>query len=61
MNGADPNEDHLIPTNLTGAHLQDTDLRGAYLKGATGITREDLEHQVSSLEGTIMPDGSKHD
>jgi hypothetical protein len=61
MNGADPNEDHLIPTNLTGAHLQDTDLRGAYLKGAAGITREELVRQASSLGVAIIPDGSKHD
>jgi hypothetical protein len=35
-------------------------LDNADLRGATGITNEELERQAESLEGTVMPDGSKH-
>jgi hypothetical protein len=46
---------HLSAANLSGANLS-----GANLSGAKGITNEDLERQAYSLEGAIMPDGSKH-
>jgi len=35
-------------------------LRGANLRGAAGITNEELEQRAHSLEDAIMPDGSKH-
>ena len=44
----------LRDTNFTGA-----DLRGANLKNASGLTDEQLGKCVS-LQGAIMPDGSKH-
>jgi hypothetical protein len=55
----------LRKTNLSGAALHDANLRGAHLEGADlrdarGVTEEELEKQAENLEGTIMPDGSKH-
>jgi hypothetical protein len=35
-------------------------LNFAYLKGALGITLEELEKKVKSLQNATMPDGSKH-
>ncbi len=70
-NGSDPSnidasDDHMIPADLSGAYLSNADLTGAYLsganlRGATGMTREELEQQATSLKGATMPDGSKHD
>src|SRR5215212_9992213 len=56
LGGADLREDDLSRANLSRA-----DLTGADLRGAQGITNEVLESQARSLEGAIMPDGSKHD
>jgi uncharacterized protein YjbI with pentapeptide repeats len=53
-------ETDLSGTNLSGADLSGADLSGADLSGAAGITNEELEQQSKSLEGAIMPDGSKH-
>jgi hypothetical protein len=55
----------LRKTNLSGADLHGANLRGAHLEGADlrdarGVTEEELEKQAENLEGTIMPDGSKH-
>jgi uncharacterized protein YjbI with pentapeptide repeats len=55
----------LRKTNLSGAALHEANLRGAHLEGADlrdarGVTEEELEKQAENLEGTIMPDGSKH-
>jgi hypothetical protein len=65
----------LLNVNLRGAILAEAHLRGAYLRGANlsraildranlsgaaGITTEELEQQTRSLEGAILPDGSKH-
>ena len=55
----------LRKTNLRGAALHEANLRGAHLEGADlrdarGVTEEELEKQAENLEGTIMPDGSKH-
>jgi hypothetical protein len=55
LNGADLREAYLREANLRGAYL-----RGAYLRGARGITNKQLEQQAETLEGAIMPDGSKH-
>jgi uncharacterized protein YjbI with pentapeptide repeats len=57
---------HLRGTDLTEANLTRTDLTGAYLvevnlTDATGVTNDELERQASSLAGTTMPDGSRHD
>jgi Pentapeptide repeats (8 copies) len=48
-----------IRTRLSGAHLSEADLSNAYLLGAE-VTNEQLA-KCSSLRGTIMPDGSRHD
>jgi pentapeptide repeat protein len=55
----------LRKTNLSGAALHEANLCGAHLEGADlrdarGVTEEELEKQAENLEGTIMPDGSKH-
>jgi hypothetical protein len=50
----------LIGADLVGADLSDADLSDANMQGATGVTHQELEQQVYSLEGAIMPDGSKH-
>ncbi len=50
----------LMRANLRSTNLSGADLSGADLSGATGMTTEVLERQAYSLEGTIMPDGSKH-
>jgi uncharacterized protein YjbI with pentapeptide repeats len=46
--------------DLSDANLGDANLCGANLSGVTGVTNEELEQQAKSLEGAIMPDGSKH-
>ena len=50
----------LIGADLVGADLSDADLSDANMQGATGVTHQELEQQAYSLEGAIMPDGSKH-
>jgi hypothetical protein len=49
--------------NLEGANLADANLTDAILDGAVlidaNVTRDQLD-KASSLEGAIMPDGSKH-
>jgi uncharacterized protein YjbI with pentapeptide repeats len=57
---ADLRRADLRRTNLSGANLSGADLSGADLSEAVGITTEELEQQALSLEGVIMPDGSKH-
>jgi hypothetical protein len=68
--------DHLRPTRLNHASLKWANLEGTYMKGtdltranltgaflwkAVGITNEELKQQARSLEGAVMPDGSKCD
>lgn len=54
----------LKEADLTDADLTDADLRGVFKYTQEGskqqITNEELELQTNFLEGTIMPDGSKH-
>jgi hypothetical protein len=49
-----------LEQGLEAANLRDANLSGANLKGAQGVTEEQLEKQAKTLEGAIMPDGSKH-
>ena len=51
----------LLEANLSKAELWGADLRKASLREATGITNEELEQMAYSLEGAIMPDGSRND
>jgi uncharacterized protein YjbI with pentapeptide repeats len=60
LSGADLSEANLTGANLSGVRLNRADLSGANLSGANGITTEQLEQQAASLEGAIMPDGSKY-
>jgi uncharacterized protein YjbI with pentapeptide repeats len=46
--------------NLSKAKLFGADLSKVNLKGAIGVTVEELKKQAISLTGTTMPDGSKH-
>ena len=63
LSGADPSDidssnDHLVLTNLSGADLSNADLSGAYLTGAR-VSEAQLD-TCESLQGAIMPDGTKH-
>jgi Pentapeptide repeats (8 copies) len=51
---ADLSQADLIRTDLTGANLREADL-----SAAKGITTTELARVAKSLEGAIMPDGSK--
>jgi hypothetical protein len=48
----------LIGADLSNAELFGANLSEAYLRLAHGVTKEELEQQAESLEGTIMPDGT---
>ena len=50
---------NLSDANLSNAKLSRANLRGTNLRGAKGVTDEQLG-EAKSLEGAIMPDGSKH-
>ena len=68
LRGANLHNATLNNSTLLGADLRNTDLSEAYfgganlvrahLKGATGITIEELESEAKSLRGATMPDGS---
>jgi uncharacterized protein YjbI with pentapeptide repeats len=60
LSRADLSEARLSGAYLSGAYLSRADLSDAYLKGARGVTKEQLD-QALSLEGAMMPDGSIHD
>lgn len=54
LNGAD-----LSLTNLSNDDLSSANLKGTNLSQAKGLTMEQL-HRAKSLQGTILPDGSRH-
>jgi uncharacterized protein YjbI with pentapeptide repeats len=56
LSGAD-----LENADLSGVHLHVVDFREADLRGAIGITNEELEQQAESLEGATMPNGQKYE
>ena len=58
--GADLSWTILSDANLEAANLFAADLSGANMQGARGVTSQQLEQQTYSLEGAILPDGSKH-
>jgi len=51
---------NLEGADLGGAVIHDANLSGANLENATGKTAEQLDGQVGSLEGAIMPNGQKY-
>jgi hypothetical protein len=55
---ADLSDDNLLGADLSDADLSDADLSNADLGRTHGVTKEGLEQQAESLEGTIMPDGT---
>src|SRR5260221_481461 len=59
LSGADLHGAHLTLADLNGANLSRADLHGANLTNAPGTTPAQLA-QARSLQGTTMPDGSKH-
>jgi uncharacterized protein YjbI with pentapeptide repeats len=65
LSGASLKYANLSGANLTWTTLNEADLKGANLEDANlskarGINKEQLEQQTQFLEGTTMPDGSKH-
>jgi hypothetical protein len=60
LSGAHLSGAHLRGAKLSRADLLGADLSAANLTGVFGVTKERLEGQASSLEGTVMPDGSIH-
>jgi uncharacterized protein YjbI with pentapeptide repeats len=61
LGGADLSTARLRDADLSSAGLTDADLSFADLRGATGVTTRSLDVHNVKLEGTIMPNGSKHD
>jgi hypothetical protein len=61
LHGADLRGASLEGAYLREADLRGADLRGADLRGAEGVSEGQLEVQAKTLEGTIMPNGLKHD
>ncbi len=51
----------LSGADLSGASLNMADLSGADLENVVGVSNWELELMASTVEGTIMPDGTKHD
>jgi Pentapeptide repeats (8 copies) len=51
----------LANADLTSADLSGVDLTSADLSGAIGVTKEQLEQHVSSLDGATMPNGQKYE
>ena len=45
---------------MSYAALIQADLSNANLSGAQGVTKGTLRAQYAKLDGTIMPDGTKH-
>jgi hypothetical protein len=60
LSEADLRDADLSFAYLRNANLNGADLSGADLSDARGVTEEQLEDQAQTLEGAIMPDGSKH-
>jgi len=60
LSGANLSDADLNGADLSDAALSGVTLFGADLEDARGITKEQLEKQAATLEGAIMPDGSKH-
>jgi len=58
--GIDLTGANLVGANLSDASLGEADLSGANLKDVIGITNEELEMILVSLQGATMPDGTKH-
>jgi uncharacterized protein YjbI with pentapeptide repeats len=66
LNEADLSRAVLYRADLSGAvllnvDLSDAGLDDANLRGAEGITNEELERQAASLEGATMPNGQKYE
>jgi hypothetical protein len=58
----DPSGDFVqAHADLSEADLRGADLTDADLSEATGVTNEELEQQVSTLEGATMPNGQKYE
>jgi hypothetical protein len=66
LSGADLSGAYLSDANLSDAVLLNVDLSNAVLdnanlRGAEGISNEQLEQQAYSLEGATMPNGQKYE
>jgi uncharacterized protein YjbI with pentapeptide repeats len=60
LNGTDLSGAILHGADLSGASLIEADLSYADLSGAKGVTNRTLEAQYVRLEGTTLPNGTKH-
>jgi hypothetical protein len=70
LTGADLSDANLEGAGLSGADLSVADLSDAYLRyadlsktnlrGAQGISNEELDQQAETLEGATMPNGQKY-
>jgi hypothetical protein len=58
---ADLKNANLRGANLRNANLPNANLDHADLRGAKGVTNEELEQQAASLKGATMPDGQKYE
>jgi uncharacterized protein YjbI with pentapeptide repeats len=59
--GADLSDAELSDAELSDADLSDAKFSDADLRGARGVTNEELEQQAASLEGATMPNGQKYE
>ena len=60
VNRTDLSSAILRGADLSYAALIQADLSNANLSGAQGVTKGTLRAQYAKLDGTIMPDGTKH-
>ena len=61
LEGANLSRTHLSGANFSDAYLSNVDLSRTTLSGAKGVLNEELEQQVKTLKGTIMPNGQKYE
>jgi uncharacterized protein YjbI with pentapeptide repeats len=71
LSGADLSNAHLFGANLSEANLRNADLSDAYLRyvylrntnlrGARGISNEELDQKARSLQGAAMPNGQEYE
>ena len=59
--GAQLSDGDLSDADLSKAFLSGASLQNATLSDASGITSEELEQQVLTLEGATMPNGQKYE
>src|SRR5829696_8619740 len=61
LSGTDLSEANLSDAYLGKADLHEALASGTNLRGADGITNEELDQQAASLEGATMPNAQKYE